>query len=425
MLLITSMMNNGKKADILNQQEAVRTWKDMGFRVLSANIKEEIYTLKKDFQDIEFVELKRSGKERYGKPIPFIFDMFRILEQYAKESELCGIINSDIYLRNLESEDLEDALKGSTEKILCAHRYDILEKDDMDGEYYFSGIDAFFMRKETLRIFEDSACALSKPEWDHWVVYHALLNHIKVFEIKNAVAFHVKHEQRWTPFESNSIGRSGKKDVYGEEYYDLTNQALADIEGRILLKRDVPEELLVTEQERPYFYFEEDALRLAGMEMNRHQADAVKCPLGVGYFRGKDFKRICALHGDLAEKEICIYKHGAEKGKTANIGEIAVYVDFMQTKEAKSLRRFYVYSAGRAGKLMIDCLLWNHIMPLGFIDKDSNLCGTTYKGVPVFGLEALGNTKDYDKILIVSNLYVEEIYQELSRLVEKENLLVV
>lgn len=425
MLLITSLMNNGKDEDIQNQRSAIQTWKNLGFRVLSANVKEEIEALKDCFAKVEFAELPRSGKEQYGKPIPYIFDMLKILEQCASEGEICGIINSDIYLRNIGANDLEQLLEGGEEKIVCFHRYDISSKEELDGEYYFSGIDAFFMKKETLRIFEDAGYALSKPEWDHWVVYSAIMNDIKVLEVKDAVAFHVKHVQRWTPGESNALGNSSRKPCRGEEYYDLTNRVLACVENRVLLGTDVSEDELEIESANQNLYFEKDIMMLAAKEMKRHNASALTFPLGVGYYRGTDFKRICALHGNIAENDLCIHKRGEEGAKVIRAGEIAAYVDFMQTEAARSLKRFYVYSAGRAGRLMLDCLQWNGIEPLGFVDKDEMLQGTSYKKVPIFGLDVLARGEEYDQILLVSNLYVEEIYRELSSLVDKEKIIII
>lgn len=435
MQIITSIMNNGNKEDLKNQLEAVRSWINIGFDVVSVNIKEEIKVLSSAFSEVEFIEPKRTGLKQYGKPIPYIFDMLQILEKKSGDcDEICGIINSDIYLRNLNRDDLQKVFVGQEETIVCFHRYDIDSRKDLDGEYYFSGIDAFFMQKKSIRIFRDSDCALSKPEWDHWVVYTAVKNQIRVREIKNAIAFHVRHRQRWTASESNAIGSGGKEDAHGEEYYDLTNRAMEDLDNQLLLGEGVPEEVLRVEVSGGGdIYLDKDIYRLAAIEMERHHAGAVKFPIGVGYYKKTSadckesgFYRICAMHGDMEKEDaVYVYKSDGDRHNCVQLGEIAAYVDFMKTKIAVELRRFYIYPAGRAGRMLLDCCLWNEKRPLGFVDKDKMLQGTTYKGTVICNPKVLKRTEEYDQVLLASNLYVDEIYKELINIVPKEKLIII
>lgn len=427
MLIITSVMNNGNPDDLLNQQTAVKSWIEAGFRVLSVNTEEEIAASGGFFSDVEFVEPQRTGMEQYGKPIPYIYDMLKILEQESgQEDEVCGIVNSDIILRGLTASGLQSLLEEQEECILCLHRYDIDTCDDMDGTYYFSGIDAFFMRRKSIRIFETSDCALSKPEWDHWIVYSAIKNNLKVKEIKNALAFHVRHRQRWTPMESNAIGSTGKGDSFGEEYYDVTNQVLENLDNQILLGGDLNPGELVSVEDAAEIYADRDLYRLAQIEMDRHDTDAVTFSVGVGYYKGNQFCRICASHGRLrGENGYLVCKPGADREKTVHLGEIAAYLDFPRIMSKEQLGRFYIYPAGRAGRLMLECCQSYDRRPLGFVDKDQRLQGTEYRGAAVYGPEVLLKTEDYDKILIVSNLYMEEIYEELKNIVPEEKLLVI
>lgn len=425
MLIITSIMNNGNKSDLLNQAGAVATWIDMGFHVVSVNTREELRELKLTFPGVEFLEPETTGLLQYGKPIPYIYDMFQILkEKSRREDEICGIVNSDIYLRNMKGKDLEQIFQCDSEKIICMHRYDIKNSEDLDGEYYFSGIDAFFMQKRTLCIFEKSDYALGKPEWDHWVVETAFRNQIVVYEIKNAVAFHVKHRQRWTSAESNAIGRRGTANTLGEQYYAVTNRELEKLSNRILIgAKDTQQALFI--EKRKEMYFESDLQKLAGIELERHQADAALFPLGIGYYEGDVFYRISALHGTLYQNSVCVYKQGKEISGAVKLGEIVAYVDFMQTELASQLDRFYIYPAGRAGRMLLDCLLWNNKKPLGLVDKDANLQETQYKGVNIYAPEVLKKSSAYDQVLLISNLYVSEIFQELSKVVPYEKLIII
>ena len=73
--------------------------------------------------------------------------MLQILSDNAcEEKELCGIVNSDIFLKNILAEEIQEQFVEDENKVLIMHRYDIDDENDIAGEYYFSGIDAFFFQ---------------------------------------------------------------------------------------------------------------------------------------------------------------------------------------------------------------------------------------------------------------------------------------
>lgn len=426
MLLVTSIMNNGNEIDLINQRNAVNSWLSLGFRVISTNTAEEIVSLESAFSNISFVELKRTGLERYGKSVPYISDMLGILhEKSCDNEEICGIINSDIYLKNIESaQEIEDLFAEEPSRLVCLHRYDIDTIEDMDGEYYFSGIDVFFLKRKNLPLFADEGFALGRPEWDHWMVYTALKHDLNIVEVKNALAFHVRHKQRWKASESNAMGSSVHRDNRGEEYYYKTNLALQDMENRILLRHIEGAECVWDNQ--PKIYVEKDISEIADIEMKRHQREAVRFPLGIGYYKEDKFYRVCVAHrNEYWPNEILVSKRGAVDANAPKAGEVMGYIDFMQTELSKHLGRFYIYSAGRAGKAMLDGLLYHGLRPLGMIDRDQNLQGTQYLGTPIYSPEVFKQREGYDTVLIISNLYIDEIYEELSQLVPKERLIII
>ena len=100
MLIATSLMYSNDTYEIEKQYKALQTWRDAGFDIISCNVLSEIKQLPILFPQVRFVELKRSGKERTGKPFPFIFDLLEALrENIVQENEVCGIINSDIFIK--------------------------------------------------------------------------------------------------------------------------------------------------------------------------------------------------------------------------------------------------------------------------------------------------------------------------------------
>lgn len=427
MLLVTSIMVNGNETDLMNQRNAVDTWIALGFEVISTNTAEEISVLENTFSDITFVELERTGLEQYGKPVPYISDMLKALYAHITDDEgICGIINSDIYLRNIENlQEIENLFADGRSRLVCVHRYDIEDKEELDGTYYFSGIDVFLLKRRDLSLFADEGFALGRPEWDHWMVYTACMHQMQIMEVKNAIAFHVRHKQRWLSSESNAMGSSGSQDGRGENYYYKTNTVLSDIANRVLLRHE--DVASCVWNKCPEIYVEKDLAEMAAIEMRRHHTDAIRFPLGIGYYKGDKFYRVCVAHENVHwQNEILVSK--SKSYVTTDVpraGEPMGYMDFMQTELSQRLGRFYVYPAGRAGKAMVDGLLHHKLYPLGMVDRDENLQGTTYLDIPIYGPEVFRQREEYDTVLIISNLYVDEIYRKLQEIVPEDRLVII
>ena len=129
--------------NIEKQMKAVKTWIDNGFQVISCNIKEEIEILREMFSDIpvEFVEIKRNAE----KNLPYIQD---ILEEASDRTEnVCGFINSDIFLSDMPSGMYGYIEHEAKNSIIIIHRNEINQLEDiknLDWKLHFDGIDMFF-----------------------------------------------------------------------------------------------------------------------------------------------------------------------------------------------------------------------------------------------------------------------------------------
>lgn len=428
MLIATSLMYSNDEYEIEKQVKAMQTWKNAGFDVISCNVREEIDKLQLVFPQVTFRELKRSGKERTGKPFPYIYDMLQILkEECYEQGKVCGIVNSDIFIQNLNGNVLREYLSKNPDTMLILHRYDIDDESDVTGEYYFSGIDAFFFLPHFISFIPDRGYMLGRPEWDHWFVYEAAKAGIKTIEIKNKMAFHIKHKQRWTASDSNKMitNQSKKTDTIcmDEEYYYETNELMADLDNRIFYKDDFVFSKDVVFREAGY-YCDGDRKKILKWEQEQLQGcDSVET-IGFMYFKNQKAYRICASHCQVMEKGDGTFSLGdifpGERGK----GNILKYVDFKDLDFVKDLNRVYLYPAGRASRLLLDCLDTYQIPVLGMVDRDESLWGKKYKGKEIFDLSVLEDTDSYDYVIIATNLYVNEIYQSLCQLVTKEKLII-
>lgn len=429
MLIATSLMYSTDEYEIQKQLKAIQTWKNMGFEVISCNVAEEIKLLRPFFQEITFVELARSGKEQMGKPFPYIYDILQALKYncHNNKGEICGIINSDIFLKHLSIEALQSYFYSTPYTVLILHRYDIENELDTEGEYYFSGIDVFFFLNDYIDVFPDKGFMLGRPEWDHWFLGEAVKVGMKVREIKNKLAFHIKHKQRWTPSESNKMAsKSRKKNIcLSEKYYFDTNEIMADLSNRIFLKSNVlidDDELLIRNGS---FYDDVERQDILQWEREVYEREKDVESTGLVYFKNSKAYRICALHREIVSNDQNKVILGNMFPQERSKGSILRYVDFQQLDFVKNLGRVYIYPAGRAARLLLDCMDTYHIPVLGLVDRDWSLWNTECQGHRINSLEVLSNGGTFDHVLIVTNLYVREIYQLLKEIVDEEKLIVI
>lgn len=428
MLIATSLMYSKDNLEIEKQKKAMQTWKDIGFRVISCNVIEEIEVLREVFPEVSFIELKRSGKESMGKPFPLIYDMLQALKSNTQEEDkICGIVNSDIFLKNISAEEIQAYFRVSDNRVLIMHRYDIDEEEDTKGEYYFSGIDVFFFERKYISMFPDKGFMLGRPEWDHWFLYEADNAGMQILEIKNKIAFHIKHRQRWTANESNQMASKQKNQVkkqsFDEEYYYRTNEIMANLQNRILLGSHelMPSETVIKQDG---FWDDGNRENLVKWEKESFSIEYVPESIGVLYFKDNHPFRLCALHRQAKENVDGTFSLGEILENERDKGSILRYIDFKDLDFVKSLGNVYVYPAGRAARLLIDCLDTYHIPVLGMVDRDESLWGKTYMGKEIFGLSVLEDAFSYDHVIIASNLYVREIYEGLSKSIDKDKLIV-
>lgn len=428
MLIATSLMYSKDNLEIEKQKKAMRTWEDIGFRVISCNVVEEIEVLREIFPEASFVELKRSGKELTGKPFPFIYDMLQVLKSNVqKDDEICGIVNSDIFLKNISAQEIQAYFRVSDNRVVIMHRYDIDDEEDTKGEYYFSGIDVFFFERKYISVFSDKGFMLGRPEWDHWFLYEADKVGMQILEIKNKVAFHIKHKQRWTASESNQMASKQKNQVkkqsFDEEYFYRTNEIMANLQNRILLgSNEWSAKETVVKQDG--FWNDRDRESLLKWEEECFFTTDVPESIGVLYFKDNHAFRLCALHRQVKNNSDGTFSLGEIFENERDKGSILRYIDFKDFDFVKGLGKVYVYPAGRAARLLIDCLDAYHIPVLGMVDRDEALWGKTYRGKEIFDLSVLSDETSFDHVIIATNLYVKEIYEGLSKLINKDKLIV-
>jgi len=176
---------------IEKQQEAIQTWLDLGFSVVSLNIQQEIDKLAPIFSEVRFHRVDRDGKALYGKPFVYIDDILKYLA--LQDVPVSGIVNSDIHMR--AGEDFLSFINQEAQNaMIFASRMDINTVEDHEGEIYGYGFDMFFFDRSVLSRFPSTNLCLGVPWWDYWVPFSALQNGIHTKYLQNTTAYHIKHK---------------------------------------------------------------------------------------------------------------------------------------------------------------------------------------------------------------------------------------
>jgi|GEM_PF-4377582 len=419
--MVTSIFPSYDRRQIDNQVKAVSSWREAGFSVISCNIREEIDKLSHIFDYVEFVEMPRSGLMNFGKPYIYISDLIALMK--SKCNGVFGIINSDIRLRNLTDSMIKNIRHEAENKLLFLHRYDIIDEDDINGEYYFTGMDAFFLHTQNAEYFFDEGFVMGQAEWDHCMIYRAIKSGISAVEIKNPIAYHLKHEQRWKAEQCSELIKCN-----ADEYYSVVNEVLSNTNGISLTESK--EEDLFSVISFEGVYIDDKALQFLKNHARKNNYSAVRSDVGLGYYRNSEFHRVCMLHGQLKKlyADACIIRYKTSGNyEYEESGIIAAYVDFEKTEVRKKLynKKIILYPAGKGARMMLDCFEATDLKPIGFADKNSALLDNTCGGYNVFAQKDL-ITLEYDYIVVVSNLYTEEILAELTNIgIKQEKIIVI
>lgn len=223
--------------NIEKQRNAVRSWIDNGFKVISCNIKEEIEVLAPLFSDldIEFQQVDRSASDIGESPLPYLEDIISIVQK--KTERICGYINSDIIISSMTEEMYSFIREETKNSILFVHRYEIKEIKDItkiNWKIHFDGIDLFLIDKMLKNPFYGENLFVQSI-WDLPLLVKCDILGIPIKELTNPIAFHVAHPTKWdyeryekmlTMFWNKYFGESDDslKNILLRYYYILFNR---------------------------------------------------------------------------------------------------------------------------------------------------------------------------------------------------------
>jgi glycosyltransferase involved in cell wall biosynthesis len=176
------------------QVDALKTWEELGFGIISVNTGSEIRTLQRHFANVQFVEAHRDAHSLAGKPFVYLDD---VLQTLAKtQNQVCGIVNSDIFL-SANGAQLKFITERSSGAFVFGSRIDVDSPQDFNGEEYYGGFDYFFFDKALISLYQETDFCLGLPWWDFWLPLVPIIKDVPVSRLITPFAYHVKHKQNW------------------------------------------------------------------------------------------------------------------------------------------------------------------------------------------------------------------------------------
>jgi hypothetical protein len=206
--------------DLNNQREAIDSWLNIGFQVVSFNGEEEMSALRPHFPDVEFVIPEKTAEIKYGKPFIYLEDILDYFDH--QDIRICGIVNSDIHFRNSALYDL--VVTEAVNSLVYGARVEVTSLQEEAGIMDIWGFDYFFFDKHFIPYFPAEDFCLGIPWWDFWIPLILLGYKLPVKRIVTPHAYHEIHPRRYDDATLFNLGYTFAK--YVAPPFPLTDQTM-------------------------------------------------------------------------------------------------------------------------------------------------------------------------------------------------------
>jgi glycosyltransferase involved in cell wall biosynthesis len=181
-------------ARIEHQQKAVSSWLELGLKVVSLNISEELKKVKPLFAAVDFLEIDRPSNDEIGSRI-YLNEIFSTIKTLP--GAVFGIVNSDIIFST--NDNSPKIIKEHIDNaIIYGSRSDLSTYLDENSTEYPFGFDYFFFHKDFTARVSDTEFCLGMPVWDYWLPLAGAVSGFTLKRLISPVAFHIKHDGAWT-----------------------------------------------------------------------------------------------------------------------------------------------------------------------------------------------------------------------------------
>lgn len=194
------------------QQEAISSWQQHGFEVVSFNHATEIEKVRPHFDGVTFVEAKTTAIELYnGFKIPYV-SVRSLLNYVWTQGYPCWIANSDVIL-NANKEKIAYIQRIAQTTLVFGSRIDI-EGDELKGKMYEEGFDYFVLQENLDHLFTSRVhMCIGQPWWDFWVPITCIRKGVQPVKCQEGIVYHRKHETVWDVDQLYFFGKMLAKEI--------------------------------------------------------------------------------------------------------------------------------------------------------------------------------------------------------------------
>lgn len=225
--------DHGLECGMAYQQACVQSWQAMGANVVAVNVMEELPWAQEMFPGVGLIPAPEDSRaHNQGRPLPYIHDLVRAAGVQA-ETRFCGLINSDIFLKDFEPlwPSLQARMVGG---LLVCRRMEMSWPSFQAHRFYPFGFDMFLMDRRVGASLPESKFAVGIPWWDFWLPLMAYLRGFNLYRVDVPVAYHLQHAARWDEAQFVEYGAQLVECLRVEAQATLSNPTLA-IRGQFIL----------------------------------------------------------------------------------------------------------------------------------------------------------------------------------------------
>jgi len=187
---------DGHECGMSYQQECIEGWMQLGAKVVAVNVAEELQWAHRTFPKVGLIPAPADSRSHNnGRPLPYIHDLVQAAAVQA-ERQYCGVINSDIYLRDFDRHwpSIEPLLTGG---LVVMRRMEMSWPSQTAKGIYPFGFDVFLMDRRMGAVIPESPFAVGIPWWDFWLPLMGFLKGFNVHLVQTPIAYHLEHPAKW------------------------------------------------------------------------------------------------------------------------------------------------------------------------------------------------------------------------------------
>jgi hypothetical protein len=201
---LTRKSSDGMEIGDQYLRSCIQSWVDNGFSPISINSVNEAFNETALEMGVSLEQLPIDASTQFNKPLVYFADFISTI--CTRYDGVVAITNSDIIV-DLDSETHRRIINLKPGECVISKRCDIHSASDRAGRTYDLGYDFFAFHTDDLKNYSSPGLVFGQPWWDHHLAAYMLLLGVNQKCIREPIAYHLKHSERWDNKNWLSIGK--------------------------------------------------------------------------------------------------------------------------------------------------------------------------------------------------------------------------